>query len=94
MQRFFKEKVPPYFVRGGGGGEGGGSGGESRHYALSSYLFPFLKVSFLTFVVQTITFQAKLPSHCVFKGIQYGYKTFKIVLSLTCKIISQKHLTW
>ena len=42
MQNFFKEKSAPYF----------GSGGE-RHYALSLYLFPFLKLSSLTFVVQT-----------------------------------------
>ena len=38
--------------------------GERKQYALSSYLFPFLKVSSKTFVAQTTTFQAKLPSDC------------------------------
>ena len=37
---------------------------ERRLYTLFLYLFPFLKVPSLTFVVQTITFQTKLPSHC------------------------------
>ena len=75
----FKKKVPPYF------------GGRTpiwmrmKHYALSSYLFPFLKVSSLTFVVQTMVFQAKLPSQCVIKVIQYGYEVFQTVLSLNCQ---------
>ena len=56
-----------------------------KHYALSSYLFPFLKVSSLTFVVQTMVFQAKLPSQCVIKVIQYGYEVFQTVLSLNCQ---------
>ena len=64
--------------------------GRRRHYALSSYLFPFLKVSSQTFVVQTIVFQAKTPSQCVFKFIQYDYEIFQTVLTvltvLNCKI--------
>ena len=51
----------PYFVV---VGEGVAGGGEKRHYVLSSYFFPFLKVSSVNFVVQSMTFQAKLPSHC------------------------------
>ena len=51
MQSFFYEKRSPVLCR-----------GERKHYALSSYLFLFLKVSFQTFVVQTMTFQAELPS--------------------------------
>ena len=54
-------------------------GGGRRHYALSSYLFLFLKDSSLTFVVQTISFQAKLPSQYVFKVIRYGYEIFQTV---------------
>ena len=54
MQSFFKKK------------EWRGEG-IRRHFALSSSLLQFLKVSSLTFVVQTMVFQAKLPSHCVFK---------------------------
>ena len=50
-----------------------------KHCALSSCLFPFLKVSSLTFVVQTMVFQAKIPSQCVIKVIQYGYKVFQTV---------------
>ena len=33
--------------------------GGRRHYALSSYLLPFVKASSLTSVVQTISFQSK-----------------------------------
>ena len=68
MTRFlFKKKVPPYILWRGG----------MRHYVLSSYLFPFLKVSSLTFEVQTIVFQAKLPRATVFfKVIQYGHENF------------------
>ena len=33
--------------------------GGRRHYALSSYLLPFLKASSLTSVVQTMVFQSK-----------------------------------
>ena len=71
----FLIKKPPYTL-----------GGGRRHYALSSYLFQFLKVSSLTFVVQTVAFQAKKPSQCVFKVTQYGYEIFQTVLSMNCKI--------
>ena len=70
---FHEKKMPPYFSR-------------RRFYALS-YLFLFLKVSYITFVVQTMVFQTKLPSHCVFKVMQYGYEIFQTVLSLNYKII-------
>ena len=63
MQSFFKTKVHTL-------------GWGRRHYGLSSNLFPFLKVSCLTFVAQTMAFQAKLPSQRVFKATQYGYETF------------------
>ena len=53
MLSFFTKKVPPNFV----GGRG--------DYALSSYLFLFLKVSTLIFAVQSMTFQVKLPNHCL-----------------------------
>ena len=79
MQSFFKKKDPLYFRRVGRRGR--------RYYSLSSYISPFLKVSSLTFVIQTLTFQAKLPSHCVFKVIKYGYEIFQTVLSLNYKII-------
>ena len=70
MQSFFKKKDPSYFVGGRGGRGGGRRGGWwKRYYDLSSYLFSFLKVLSITFVVQTMTFQAKLPSHCFFKVI-------------------------
>ena len=78
MQRFFKKKFPHTF----------GGGGEMRHYSLSSYLSPFLKVSSLIFVVQTMAFQAKLPSKCVFKVfkvIQYSYEIFQTVFNLNCQ---------
>ena len=42
-------------------------GGKSC-YALSSYLSPFLEVSLVTIVVQTMDFPAKLPSHCILKS--------------------------
>ena len=63
MQSFSRKTLTPfpYFWRIGSG----------RHYSFSSYIFPFLKVSSLTFMVQTMTFQAKLPTHCVFNVIQY-----------------------
>ena len=51
MQSFFAKKVSPDLSV------------ERRHYALSSYLSTFLKVSSPTFVVQTMTFQVKLTSH-------------------------------
>ena len=85
MQRFFYEKSSP-ILWGGDRVEWG-----IRHYALSSYLSPFLKVSSLTFEVQTMAFQAKLPSKCVFKVfkvIQYSYEIFQTVLNLNC----QNHL--
>ena len=72
---FLREKSP---ILGGRG---------RRHYALSSELFPFVKVSSLTFVVQTMAFQANPISHCVFKVTQYGYEIFLTVLSLNCKIM-------
>ena len=56
------------------------------HYALSSYLFLFLKVSTVTFVLQTMAFQDKLSSH-FFKVIQYGFGIFKTVLSLNWNTI-------
>ena len=84
MQSFSKKKEKGPLILQGLGGWGGRGAGGRRHYALSLYLFPFLKVSFLTFVVQTMAFQAKLPRHCVFKVMQHGYET---VLSLNCKII-------
>ena len=37
---------------------------ERKHYALFSCLSSFLKMLSLTFVVKTMTFRAKLPSHC------------------------------
>ena len=70
MQNFFKKKVLPYFV-----------GGEWRHYALSSYLFPFLKVSSLTFVIQTMTFQAKLHSYIVcYHYLEKDFEAYHISL--------------
>ena len=74
---FLRKKYPQTFLFFGGGG----------HYALSSYLFPFLKVSSLTFVVQTTALQAKLPTHCLFKVIQYGHEIFETILSRNYKII-------
>ena len=53
MQSIFKKKVPHIW------------GKAWRNYVLSSYFFPFLIVSFVTFVVQTMTFEAKLSSLCV-----------------------------
>ena len=47
MKSFFKRKKSPHIFVG------------RRHYALSSYLFPFLKVWSLIFVVQTVAFQSK-----------------------------------
>ena len=81
---FYRKKLPHTFFF---------LGKERSHYDLSSYFFQFLKVLFLTLVVQTMAFQAKLPSHCVFKVIQYGYEIFQTVLSLNCKIIYLKNLT-
>ena len=51
--KFFKEISPPILLRG------------RIYYALCSYLFPFLNTSSLSFVVQTMAFQAKLYTHCV-----------------------------
>ena len=45
--KFLIEKRPPILLWG------------RRHYALSSYLLPFLKVSSLTFGVQTMAIQSK-----------------------------------
>ena len=52
MQIVFMKKVLPYFV----GGE------ETLCFIFKS--FPISKSSSLTFVVQTMIFQAKLLSHC------------------------------
>ena len=61
MQSFFMKTVPPsvpqYFV--GGGGEGGE---ETLFFIFKSFYIS--KSSSLTFVVQTMTSQAKLPSPC------------------------------
>ena len=51
MQTFFMKKVSPYFV-----------GGEKTLYFIFKS-FPISKSSSQTFVVQTLTFQAKLPEH-------------------------------
>ena len=51
MQSFLMKKVPPYFVR----------GEETLCFIFKS--LPISKSSSLIFVVQTMTFQAKLPSH-------------------------------
>ena len=77
MLSFFKKKVTDTFE------------GEEILCFLSTYLFPFLKVS-EPFVVQTLAFQAELLSDCVFKVTQYDYKIFQTVLSLKYKIISLK----
>ena len=55
MQSFFTKKSFPILCR-----------REKRQYALLSYLFPFLKVSYITFAAQIMTFQAKLTSHCFY----------------------------
>ena len=52
MQSLFMKKVFPYFV----GGE------KTLRFIFKS--FPISKSSSLTFVVQTMTFQVKLPGHC------------------------------
>ena len=52
MQSFFMKKVSPYFV----------VGEETLRFIFKS--FPISKSSSLTLVVQTMTFQAKLPGHC------------------------------
>ena len=74
MQSFSKKKVPPLHTF------------WKRHHALFSYLFSVVKVSSLTFVVQTMAFETKLANQCG-KVTQYGYKIFQTVLSLNCKII-------
>ena len=78
MQNFFTKKSSPVLCSGGVGRE------ETLCFIFKS--FPISKISSLTFVVPTLTFQTKLPSHC-FKAIQYGFEIFKTVLSLNCKII-------
>ena len=75
MQSFLRKNVSPYYR---------GRGGDTMLYFHS---FPFLKVSSLTFVLQTMVFQAKLPGPCVFKLMQYGYEIFQTVLNLNRKII-------
>ena len=73
-------KVPPW--------------GGRRYYALSSYICPFLKVSSLTFVLQAMAFQAKLPNHCVLKSYSTVIKFFKLFWSWTSKSYNQKLLSW
>ena len=46
------------------------------------HMYPFLKVLSMTFVVQTIAFQAKLSSQCIFEVIEHGYEIFQTILSL------------
>ena len=58
MQSFSMKKVLSYFVVCGRGGRGGA--GDTMFYLQT---FPTSSSSF-TFVVQTTTIQAKLPSHC------------------------------
>ena len=82
-QSFLKKKFPHTLKEG---------GRARRHYALSSYLFPFLKVLPLPFLVQLIAFQAKPPSQCVFKVTHYGYEILQTVLSLNYKIIQLKKI--
>ena len=52
MQSFLMKKVPPYFV----GGE------DTLCFIFKS--FPTSNSSYLTLVVENITFQETLPSHC------------------------------
>ena len=71
--------------------------GGTSHYALSSYLFPFLKVSSLTYVVQTMVFQNKTAESLCFKKHTVWLSNFPNrfkfeVQSHIAKII--KHLTW
>ena len=53
MQSLFTKKDPQYFVEG------------EETLCITFISFPTSKSSFLTFVVQIMTFQAKLPSHCL-----------------------------
>ena len=52
MQNFIMKKASPYFV------------GEEETLCFIFKSFPISKSSSLTFVVQTMTSQAKLPGHC------------------------------
>ena len=72
-QLFHEKKMSQYF-----------QGEETLCFIIIS--FPISK-SFIYNLVQTMAFQAKLPSHCVFKVMQYGYEIFQTVLSLSYKII-------
>ena len=65
MRGYFKKKVPPYF-------EG------RKHYALSSHLFQFLKVSSLTFVTKNYSLARKQPSLLRF------LKSYRIVMKWSC----------
>ena len=71
MQSLFKKNPPHTFW-----------GGHTMFYL---HIFPISKSFILTFVLQTMALQARLPSQCVFKVVQYGYETFQTVLSLNCK---------
>ena len=75
MQSFFKKNSPHTL------------GGGRRHSTLFSYLFPFLKVSSLTFVVETTIFQPKLPIQYFFKVTQYGYEKKKNMEKKICNLI-------
>ena len=65
MRGYFKKKVPLYF-------EG------RKHYALSSHLFQFLKVSSLTFVTKNYNLAKKQPSLLRF------LKSYCIVMKRSC----------
>ena len=52
------------------------------------FIFMYFSISksFMS-MIQTMAFQAKLLSRCIFKVIQYGYETFQTVLRLKYKIM-------
>ena len=52
MQSFYMKKVTPYFIE--------GRGDTMLYLQIFSHFLKFIP----TFVVQTMTFQEKLPSHC------------------------------
>ena len=60
MKSFFKRKKSSHTF------------GGRRHYALSSYLLPFLKASFLTSVVQTMW--ACYAARCLYSTVPSGRK--------------------
>ena len=71
MQSFYMKKVPSYFIE--------GRGDTMLYLQIFSHFLKFIP----TFVVQTMTFQAKNYLATVFKVIRYGFE----ILSLNCKII-------